>query len=487
MLEKIIHSINNEIKPLAVIGKINGLDYEEDRIKQLEREINGEKAVGNIINKWHNEYFYRLNNLALRMDKRSLFQFQVYNLLPYSRNMIIFCEILIPSKNITIYSSEGNKVEFEIVRLERVEELNCFRASLNLKVMNLEPMGYDTFTVEEEETVHEVLDLYSGDNYIESTKYKLQVVKDKEKNKTIINLYDKENDYYHMDLLSNYNDIKIISTQKSQLSQDIIISCDKNTKKLFFHVDNLSSNIKCKVKLNSYNDDKLIINLEEGVEAVRFGLNDNFLKVHDAQDIIEDANLDGEDTNFNYLTYRTLESQFQIVSNDIYEIELEDHCEISLLLNGENKINGEYVTEFFISTFKIDEDKYKVDRTAKEATSNFILFQEKMFNEDLDAYNYFKREKDVEKNNQKYLKRNLPIKKSFLEIKSREIILTRFEKAKKSNAIVFTVFNSGEENIKMMLQSYFSHKIIDNDENIIDVENKLIFTKNEYKSYISVK
>ena len=250
-----------------------------------------------------NEINMRL--LGMRISEKDIFQFQVYNLLPYKRDGVIELEIFTPSDKFII--TDINEKELKTVVLEsseipeRVrnkmlsevgfdgndhpnwvkEDVRIFSSKIILYLEDMESMGYKTLLVKKIEDSHEnKIIIRNNVNSIENSKLKLEIssngelsITDKISNKTITGTLIFENsgddgDTYDYSeprkdwvLLSNVKTIKDLEIKESEvlsvLSFRTILDIPANLLERENHV------------ISKELDIKVIINLEKNSDLVK--------------------------------------------------------------------------------------------------------------------------------------------------------------------------------------------------------------------------
>lgn len=84
------------------------------------------------------------------------------------------------------------------------------------------------------------------------------------------------------------------------------------------------------------------------------------------------------------------------------------------------------------------------------------------------------------------VKRNLPIKKSFLEVKTKQVTLNQFKLDDEKRHIILTLKNNSSEDIRILLQSYYNHIVVNENLEEIEDSDKLFFKANEEKIFKSI-
>ncbi|MDO5088558.1 MAG: glycoside hydrolase family 38 C-terminal domain-containing protein [Leptotrichiaceae bacterium] len=184
--------IVNISEPLSSIAYKLGFTYENkvfERIWKLMAENAAHDSIGMCNSDETNrsiEYRYdtvksladNLNELKMReigssIPEKDIFQFQVYNFLPYERSGVLKAEIFTPFNNVEIYDIEGNIYESEILASVELEEriknkmksevgfntndepkwikenVEIYKTVILIYIEGLPAMGYRTFFVRE--------------------------------------------------------------------------------------------------------------------------------------------------------------------------------------------------------------------------------------------------------------------------------------------------------------------------------------------------
>lgn len=281
MNNKTENLITNISEPLSSIAYTLGLKYETKVFEKVwklmcENAAHDSSGMCNSDNT-NSDIWYRfkrsqelmesLNEINMRLigmkiPEKDIFQFQVYNLLPYNNFGIIELEIFTPSDKFSITDSNGNKVESIILSSEEipervrnkmlsevgfdgnehpkwvVEDVRIFSSKVLIYISDISAMGYKTLLVKkEEDTFKGVSFVKSGsDTVIENDLLKVEIQKNGEvsiqnkKTDQIINgslifensgddgdTYDYSEPRKDWCLYSNKKDIRNVEVQKSDL------------------------------------------------------------------------------------------------------------------------------------------------------------------------------------------------------------------------------------------------------------------------------
>lgn len=133
--------IVNISEPLSSIAYKSGFEY-ENRVFEQAWKLMAENAAHDSIgmcnsDETNNSIEYRndtvkslmdnLNDLKMReigsaIPEKDIFQFQVYNFLPYRRSGVLKAEIFTPFTDIEIYDTDGTIYESKVLKSEKIEE-----------------------------------------------------------------------------------------------------------------------------------------------------------------------------------------------------------------------------------------------------------------------------------------------------------------------------------------------------------------------------
>ncbi len=114
---------------------------------------------------------FKLREIGINIVEDGIFQFQIYNLLPYLRDDVLLVELFVPDYNFDILTNEGVQVKHELLEITDVtskimpkslrevgvdDDLNpiwirtvskIYKAKVLLSVKDLSPVGYNTFQI----------------------------------------------------------------------------------------------------------------------------------------------------------------------------------------------------------------------------------------------------------------------------------------------------------------------------------------------------
>ncbi len=185
--------IVNICEPLSTISYKLGFSYENkvfEKAWKLMAENAAHDSIGmcnsdetnkNIEHRYDNvkSLMYNLNELKMReigmsIFQKDIFQFQIYNLLPYERSGVIRMEIFTPYNEVEIYDTEERIYESKIIKSEKLEEriknkmkseigfnmednprwiqenVQIYKTEILVYVKNLNALGYRTFFIRRE-------------------------------------------------------------------------------------------------------------------------------------------------------------------------------------------------------------------------------------------------------------------------------------------------------------------------------------------------
>lgn len=208
----------NILEPLLTMGHILGLSYEAETVRYVWENMlenaahdsigmcNSDKTNRFIAGRYQtaeelacNLIELKQREIAGRIPAKNIYQFQVYNLLPYVRTEAFVAELYLPAKNIEIYDMAGNVYDYQIEEIEEVTEKirklsiretgvsgninpqwlqeahNIYRAKLTIRAGNLPKLGYRTLFIraKEGEAVSADKSLAGNPNTIENEYFKI--------------------------------------------------------------------------------------------------------------------------------------------------------------------------------------------------------------------------------------------------------------------------------------------------------------------------
>ncbi len=186
--------ITNVSEPLSVLAYKLGFSYEHrvfEKVWKLMAENAAHDSIGMCNSDETNnsiEYRYdtvrslldNLNELKMReigtcVPQKDIFQFQVYNFLPYKRSGVVKAEIFTPSDKVEIYDTEGKIYESRILKSEKLEEriknkmkaeigfntddnprwiregVEIYKTEILIHIENMDAFGYRTFFMKKKE------------------------------------------------------------------------------------------------------------------------------------------------------------------------------------------------------------------------------------------------------------------------------------------------------------------------------------------------
>lgn len=236
--------IVNVLEPLMVMAHIHDLNYEALSIKDIWKRMLQNAAHDSIgmcnsdlTNNFINNRFddvsefsknlvaLKLRQIAMNIEEKDPFQFQVFNLLPYKRNRVETIEIYVPAPCFEIVKSDNTKLTHEILAIEDVTEkifklsvreagvagdINAkwikeckqiYKAKLKLALKDMSPFGYETLYVKALEDCTPKLQTQAlAFHHIENPFFKIGVLEDK------IFLFDKRSNHYYDEFITIEDD-----------------------------------------------------------------------------------------------------------------------------------------------------------------------------------------------------------------------------------------------------------------------------------------
>ena len=282
--------IVNISEPLSSIAYKSGFEYENrvfEKIWKLMSENAAHDSIGMCnSDETNNSIEYRndtvkslmdnLNDLKMReigsaIPEKDIFQFQVYNFLPYRRSGVLKTEIFTPFTDVEIYDTDGNIYETKVLKSEKLEEriknkmksevgfntndnprwikenVEIYKTELLIYLKDMLPLGYRTLFMRKKELVDKVYECITEVNEIENEILNVRVqkngsiiIKDKKNNLKkegfLIfedsgdagDTYDYSEPYNDRILTSENSEIKIFETEKNSLLNKIKYSVKMN-------------------------------------------------------------------------------------------------------------------------------------------------------------------------------------------------------------------------------------------------------------------
>ena len=282
--------IVNISEPLCSIAYKSGFEY-ENRVFEQAWKLMAENAAHDSIgmcnsDETNNSIEYRndtvkslmdnLNDLKMReigsaIPEKDIFQFQVYNFLPYRRSGVLKAEIFTPFIDVEIYDTDGNIYESKVLKSEKLEEriknkmksevgfntndnprwieenVEIYKTELLIYLKDTLPLGYRTLFMRKKESADKVYEYSTEVNEIENDLLNIRIqkngsiiIKDKknnlEKEGFLIfedsgdagDTYDYSEPYSDRILTSENSEIEILETEKNSLLNKIKYSVKMN-------------------------------------------------------------------------------------------------------------------------------------------------------------------------------------------------------------------------------------------------------------------
>lgn len=142
---------------------INDIERYNSSLKVME-------LISNLDLRCTSDFKESIENIGRRIDERSDYQFQLFNVLPYFRSSIVLVELALPDYPFDIIGSEGEIIPYRIL-----ENVSGGKSTLLLNITNLEPMGYETFFIYEKEPDRMVI---NSSIELDSLKFNMEDVQD---------------------------------------------------------------------------------------------------------------------------------------------------------------------------------------------------------------------------------------------------------------------------------------------------------------------
>ena len=282
--------IVNISEPLSSIAYKSGFEY-ENRVFEQAWKLMAENAAHDSIgmcnsDETNNSIEYRndtvkslmdnLNDLKMReigsaIPEKDIFQFQVYNFLPYRRSGVLKAEIFTPFTDIEIYDTDGTVYESKVLKSEKLEEriknkmksevgfntndnprwieenVEIYKTELLIYLKDTLPLGYRTLFMRKKESADKVYECSTEVNEIENDLLNIKIqkngsiiIKDKknnlEKEGFLIfedsgdagDTYDYSEPYSDRILTNENSEIEILETEKNSLLNKIKYSVKMN-------------------------------------------------------------------------------------------------------------------------------------------------------------------------------------------------------------------------------------------------------------------
>ena len=282
--------IVNISEPLSSIAYKSGFEY-ENKVFEKAWKLMAENAAHDSIgmcnsDETNNSIEYRndtvkslmdnLNDLKMReigsaIPEKDIFQFQVYNFLPYRRSGVLKAEIFTPFTDIEIYDTDGTVYESKVLKSEKLEEriknkmksevgfntndnprwikenAEIYKTELLIYLKDTLPLGYRTLFMRKKESADKVYECSTEVNEIENDLLNIRIqkngsiiIKDKknnlEKEGFLIfedsgdagDTYDYSEPYSDRILTSENSEIEILETEKNSLLNKIKYSVKMN-------------------------------------------------------------------------------------------------------------------------------------------------------------------------------------------------------------------------------------------------------------------
>ncbi len=282
--------IVNISEPLSSIAYKSGFEY-ENKVFEKAWKLMAENAAHDSIgmcnsDETNNSIEYRndtvkslmdnLNDLKMReigsaIPEKDIFQFQVYNFLPYRRSGVLKTEIFTPFTDVEIYDTDGNIYETKVLKSEKLEERiknkmksevgfntndnprwikensEIYKTELLIYLKDTLPLGYRTLFMRKKESADKVYECSTEVNEIENDLLNIRIqkngsiiIKDKknnlEKEGFLIfedsgdagDTYDYSEPYSDRILTSENSEIEILETEKNSLLNKIKYSVKMN-------------------------------------------------------------------------------------------------------------------------------------------------------------------------------------------------------------------------------------------------------------------
>ena len=282
--------IVNISEPLSSIAYKSGFEY-ENKVFEKAWKLMAENAAHDSIgmcnsDETNNSIEYRndtvkslmdnLNDLKMReigsaIPEKDIFQFQVYNFLPYRRSGVLKAEIFTPFTDIEIYDTDGTVYESKVLKSEKLEEriknkmksevgfntndnprwieenVEIYKTELLIYLKDTLPLGYRTLFMRKKESADKVYECSTEVNEIENDLLNIKIqkngsiiIKDKknnlEKEGFLVfedsgdagDTYDYSEPYSDRILTSENSEIEILETEKNSLLNKIKYSVKMN-------------------------------------------------------------------------------------------------------------------------------------------------------------------------------------------------------------------------------------------------------------------
>ncbi len=232
--------IVNILEPVSSIAFLSGFTYEEklfEKIWKLMLDNSAHDSIGmcnsdrtnrDVKHRFELAKNYaedllemKLREIGIHIEEKDIFQFQLYNLLPYERDGYVEMELFVPARDFEIRNESGERQEHIVMETEDVtknifakskreigvdDDLNplwaktvtaIYKVKTKIRVTGLPSMGYSTFTISKIERDESIKVFDSESNTIENEFYRITVNENSR-----IDLLDKTNQKIYLDFIS---------------------------------------------------------------------------------------------------------------------------------------------------------------------------------------------------------------------------------------------------------------------------------------------
>lgn len=271
--------IVNILEPVSSIAYICGFNYEEklfEKIWKLMLDNSAHDSIGmcnsdrtnrDVKHRFELAKNYaedllelKLREIGIHIKEKDVFQFQLYNLLPYKRDGYVEMELFVPSLDFEIRNENGESQEYTLMEIEDVtknifakskreigvdDDLNplwvqtvtsIYKARTKIKVIGLPSMGYSTYTISKSDSDESSHSSFQDSNCIENEFYIITLG-----NNGSIDLYDKTRNKSYPDFIYFEDSGDEGDSYDYSEPKDDLVIVERNLQNAKFNQSNLSS------------------------------------------------------------------------------------------------------------------------------------------------------------------------------------------------------------------------------------------------------
>lgn len=212
----------NTFEPLLSLSHILGFNYEKESVDYIWKRMLDNSAHDSIgmcnsditnmfINHRYEEVLefsrnlvdLKLREISMNIKNDNIFQFQVFNMLPYTASKIMNIKIYVPSKNFCLIRDDGAEIEYQLnnivdvtekirklsireagvagnIHPEWIEKCNkIYEVEITANICELNPYGYETINVIESSKDNINKNIMTNEKFIENELIKISIEDDK--------------------------------------------------------------------------------------------------------------------------------------------------------------------------------------------------------------------------------------------------------------------------------------------------------------------